>query len=115
MALPADGKGRFGVELSNAKGESYRIGYDAANNQFFSDRMKAGDASFSPDFAKQPSIAPRLSTDKTVKLHLYFDVASAELFADGGANVMTEIFFPSEDFNQLKLFAENGTAQLVNG
>ncbi len=115
IALPADGKGSYGVELSNTKGESYRIGYNAATNQFFSDRSKAGDASFSPDFANKPSTATRLSKDKTLKLHLYFDVASAELFADGGSNVMTEIFFPAEDFTQMKIFAEGGKAELLGG
>lgn len=115
FALSTGATGSFGVELSNTKGESYRIGYNATSGQFFSDRMKAGDASFSADFAKQPSTSPRFSKEKTVKLHLFFDVASAELFADGGANVMTEIFFPSEDFTQIKLFAEGGKTELLGG
>lgn len=108
---------RFSVELSNPKGEVYRIGYDAKANQFFSDRTKAGDHSFSPDFAKQPSVAPRISTDKTVRLHLFFDAASAELFADGGATVMTEVFFPSEGlrFNKLRLVAEGGEVKVLEG
>jgi fructan beta-fructosidase len=106
---------RFSVELSNPKGEVYRIGYDAKANQFFSDRTKAGDHSFSPDFAKQPSVAPRISKDKTVRMHLFFDAASAELFADGGATVMTEVFFPGVRFNKLRLVAEGGEVKVVKG
>jgi fructan beta-fructosidase len=41
------------IVLSNTQGESYRIGLDAAHSRFYSDRTKAGDASFSTAFAYQ--------------------------------------------------------------
>jgi len=103
---------KFGVAITNSKGEIYRIGYDAAKNQYFSDRTKAGKSAFSEKFAASIHPAPRLSTDKTIKLHVFFDAASAELFADDGATVMTDIFFPTEDFNQLSLFSEGGEVQV---
>jgi fructan beta-fructosidase len=112
FTLPQGGGGRFGVELSNARGERYRVGYDPAKNQFFSDRTKAGEAAFSKDFVHT---APRFSTEKTVQLHLFFDVASCELFADGGAAAMTDIFFPGEVFTQAKLFSEGGKPVSVQG
>ena len=115
IELPANAKGSLGVELSNSKGERYRIGYDAATNEYFSDRMQSGAVAFSNDFAAKISRAPRFSKDNKLSLHLYIDVASAELFADGCANVMTEIFFPSEDFTQLKLFASGVEAKLLKG
>ncbi len=112
----ADGAaGSFGVELSNTKGETYRIGYDAKTKQYFSDRTKSGDLSFSKTFAVKPSTAPRFAEGNKVKMHLFFDVASAELFADDGTTVMTELFFPTEDFTQAKLFAEGGKVTLTGG
>jgi fructan beta-fructosidase len=48
-----------------------------------------------------------------LRLHLYFDVASAELFADDGSTVMTELYFPSEVFGRAKVFAEGGKARLT--
>ena len=39
-------------------------------------------------------------------MQIFLDVASAELFADKGWTVMTDIFFPNEDFNQLDLVAD---------
>lgn len=103
---------RFGVQLSNSKGESYRIGYDTAKNQYFSDRTKAGKSAFSEKFAANVHLAPRLVADKTIKLHVFFDAASVELFADDGATVMTDIFFPTENFNQLSLFSEGGEVKI---
>ena len=110
-----DAAANFGVELSNRKGEKYRIGYDAATNQFYSDRTQSGNLSFSKKFGAKIHTAPRASKDKTIRFHLFFDAASAELFADGGANVMTDIFFPGEDFSQLKIYSENGKVKLLNG
>jgi fructan beta-fructosidase len=105
----------FGIELSNAKGEKYRIGYDAAANKFYSDRTQAGEGAFSKKFAEKIHTAPRLSTDKTLRLHLFFDVASAELFADDGATAVTDIFFPSEVFSTVKIYAEKGKVKLSKG
>lgn len=103
----------FGIELSNTKGEIYRIGFDGAKNQFFSDRTKSGDHSFSKTFASGIHTAPRFSTDKTLSLHLFFDVASAELFVDDGSTAMTDLYFPTEPFNQVKIFSEGGKVLLM--
>lgn len=113
--MAKDSAGSFGVELSNSKGESYRIGFNSADNEFFSDRSNAGDSSFSQSFAAKRSTGKRLAEDKTLRMHLYFDVASVEMFADDGATVMTEIFFPTEDFNRMKLFSDKGKVQLQDG
>jgi fructan beta-fructosidase len=101
-----------GVELSNAKGERYRVGYDGSRDEFFSDRTKAGDAAFASGFANRAHRAPRLVEDDTVRLHVWFDVASAELFADGGATVMTDIFFPAEPYTRISLYATRGKARI---
>ena len=50
-----------------------------------------------------------------MKLRVYFDVASSELFVDDGAFVMTDIFFPSEDFTRLGLYAAKGKVRMTGG
>ncbi|MBK7870633.1 MAG: glycoside hydrolase family 32 protein [Saprospiraceae bacterium] len=112
--LPQGAATDIGLELSNSKGEHYRIGYDAAKKQFYSDRLDAGKEDFSILFADKIHTGPRWLDDNTVKLHLFFDVASAELFADDGATVMTDIFFPNEDYNKIKIYSENGEVKLIN-
>jgi len=107
--------GQVGVELANARGERLRIGFDATRNAFFVDRRQAGDAGFSDKFAPGIDWAARVSDQATVRLRVVFDVASAELFADGGAVRMTETFFPSADFDRARLFAEGGPLQLRAG
>ena len=113
--LPEKLVGRFGIELSNAKNEKYRVGFDASKNAFFSDRTKSGDLSFSKTFGSKISLATRSETAKTVKMRVFFDNSSMELFADDGSVVMTEIFFPTDDFSKINLFAEGGKAVLTKG
>jgi fructan beta-fructosidase len=48
-------------------------------------------------------------------MHLYFDVASVELFADGGVTTLTDIFFATEPFDRIALFAEGGTVVMAGG
>lgn len=107
-----EAKTKFEIVMGNSKGESYSVGYDAAKNEFFSDRTQSGKVNFSDKFAKKIHIAPRTSTDKTISFNIYFDVASAELFADKGETVMTDIFFPNEDFNILKIKSSNGNTKV---
>ncbi len=111
LEFPEGEKTDFGIALSNSKGEEYRIGFDAAQNQFYSDRSKSGKLDFSDKFAGKHA-APRLEKGNTMRFHVFFDVASAELFADWGATTMTEIFFPNEDFNRVKLYAAGGKVKV---
>lgn len=98
----------LGIVLSNSKGEQYKIGFDVARNQFFSDRTQAGKQDFSKKFAGARHVAPRISTSPVVKMHLFFDRASCELFADNGATCLTDVFFPNEDFTSMKIFVDGG-------
>lgn len=112
---PLDAAADFGIELSNDKGQRYRIGYNGSARAYYSDRTSSGATGFSPKFAIRPHSAPRLSDDKLVRMHVFFDVASAELFADEGVTALTDIFFPGEDFKQVKIYVEKGTVRLLKG
>jgi fructan beta-fructosidase len=105
----------FGIILSNDLGESYRISFDVARGVFVSDRREAGDHSFSDQFALDTHEAPRASDANNLRMRVLIDVASIELFADDGATVMTDIFFPSSTFTKVSLYASGGSAALISG
>ena len=92
------------VELSNAAGETYRFGYDAARNQFVSDRTRSGQVDFAPEFASVDH-APRLVQAPAVSLDLVIDRSSVEAFADHGATVMTTALFPRAPYTRVRLIA----------
>lgn len=99
------------VELSNAAGETYRVGFDQATRRFYSDRT-ALPKGFSPKFATGVHWAPRIVTDTVVRMHLYVDRASVELFADGGATALTDIVFPTQDFSSMRLVVTGDAVRL---
>jgi len=90
------------IILSNNLDEELIIGFDKKQNEYFIDRTRSGKTNFQPDFAAR-HFAPRFTTNPKMEISLLIDISSVELFADGGLTVMTEIFFPSEPFNQVSI------------
>jgi fructan beta-fructosidase len=104
--IPEGSQANFGIELKNANQETYRTGFDAASNHYFSNRTNTGKIDFSEKFAPRVHLAPRKTSGNRIKLHCYLDVSSAEIFTDDGMTVMTDVFFPTEDFIQINVFSE---------
>ncbi|GAB5553235.1 MAG: glycoside hydrolase family 32 protein [Saprospiraceae bacterium] len=113
LDFPENGECEFGIELFNDQGETYRIGFDQAQNQYYSDRRKAGKIDFSDQFGAKLHLAPAQISSSTRKLHLFIDKASIELFADDGTLTMTDIFFPTLPFNGLRFYAQGGEVSLT--
>lgn len=105
---------RFGIILSNEKNESLKIGYDNLNKLFFIDRTKAGWDDPGHHLG-EVAYAPYINNNKSLQMRLIFDKSSVEMFAQDGLVVMTEQFFPSEDFTDVILFSEKGKIQLTRG
>lgn len=99
------------LELSNSVGDVYRVGYDGAARQYYSDRT-ATPRAFSAAFATAVHRAPRIVSDSIVRMHVYLDRASVELFGDGGATALTDIVFPSQEFTTLRLVTRGGSVKL---
>ncbi len=99
------------LELSNSVGDRYLVGLDAGKTRFYSDRT-ATPHTFSSTFASAVHYAPRIATDSIVRMHVYLDRASVELFADGGATALTDIVFPSQDFTTLRLIVRGAPVTL---
>lgn len=97
------------VTLSNSKGERVQIGYDAGAKQYYIDRRQSGKTGFEKGFAARHT-APRIQQSGGLDLVLAIDKASVELLADGGLTVMTAVFFPNEDYTEVKVEAAGGKA-----
>lgn len=104
----------FGVKLSNSKGEVVRFAYEQGSGIFVFDRILSGKVEFSNEFRRLQFI-PRVLDDNLLTLRIFTDKCSMEVFADDGHTVITNLFFPTEDYNQISLYADQGNAELVNG
>ena len=95
-----DTKNNTEIVLSNTKGEQVVMKYDAAKQTFCMDRVNSGDVSFSEAF---PAVteAPTFGTIK--QLRIFIDRCSIEAFDAEGKMAMTNLVFPSEPYNNIKV------------
>lgn len=105
---------RYGVRLKNAKGEYITIGYDNMEKFFYIDRTNAVGEVFSDQFACAHSV-PYIVNTPEVEWTLLIDVASVEFFTAEGRVVVTDVFYPSEPFDLVEVFTENGIINVVDG
>lgn len=98
--LIVDVKGTMELTLSNAKGELVVMHYDAQKQTFSMDRTKSGDVSFSEAFPIK-TIAPTHGSLK--QLRIFIDRSSIEVFDADGKMAMTNLVFPSEPYNTIKV------------
>ena len=91
------------VKIANQKGEYVVAGYDKITNSFYIDRSKSGKTDFEKSFAAK-HIAPRIMNTKNLELTMVIDKASLEMFCDNGLTVITDIFFPTEDFTSISVW-----------
>lgn len=112
-AVATDAATRFGFELSNETGDRYRFGYDAEKDSYFSDRQGSGKTAFSEKFANDIHWAARYVGGTIVSFRAILDVSGLELIADDGLVTISDLFFPTEDFTQIRFFVE-GDAVDVN-
>src|SRR5690606_31196661 len=110
----ADSATSFEIEISNDQDQKVIIGYEAASNRYYIDRNAAGNHSFSDKF-EGIQYGPRLVSGNNYTIKVLVDVASVELFADDGKTVMTSIFFPEEEFTNIRLIAKEGEIQVNSG
>ncbi len=98
--IVVDVKGSMELILSNTKGEQVVMKYDAQKQTFAMNRKQSGVISFSEAFPIETT-APTHGALK--QLRLFIDHSSIEAFASDGKMAMTNLVFPNEPYNALKV------------
>jgi sucrose-6-phosphate hydrolase SacC (GH32 family) len=102
---------RFGFRLRSGNDEQTTIGYATKEQKPFIDRTQSGPNDFSDAFGRV-HMAPLPPLDGVVRLRLFVDRSSVELFANDGLVTITDQIFPSGDGLQIELFADGGDAAI---
>lgn len=104
----------------NGKTQEVRVGVDISTGTLYLDRTDGGltqvdgkDEGTRTDFALRRQTRYR-PTGSTVRLHLYLDRSSLEVFVDDGATVGSLLVFTDPDCQEIVLGAK-GTATIVSG
>ena len=98
--IVADMKSATEIVLWNTKGEQVVMSYDGAKHLFKMDRTKTGDNSFSEAFPAE-TCAPTYGDIK--QLRIFIDNSSIEAIDADGKMAMTNLVFPSEPYNNIKV------------
>ena len=102
-----------GLKLRASDGEETILGYDAETGTVYLDRTNSGEDAFHENFEKRFD-APANLRDGKVKLHIFVDWSSVEVFINDGDGVITSRIFPVPESTGVSLFSEGGQAAIEN-
>src|SRR5262249_12561327 len=98
----------FGLRFCKKGGQQTTLGYDVVKAELFLDRAQSGQIDFHPAFPAIQRVVLQ-PENGVIRLHLFVDQASVEVFADDGAVCLTSQIFPVMDGHELEVYAENGS------
>ena len=95
----------FGLHVRRGGEERTTIGYNSRSQEVFIDRTKSGQSEFKDGFAARHA-AHLEPEDQTVRLHIFVDRCSVEVFANDGIITLSDLIYPSPRSLELEFFAE---------
>lgn len=102
---------RVGFRVRVGASEQTTIGYTTEYSTLFVDRTQPGQTAFKPGFAAVHSAEMHPSGD-AIRLQIFVDRSSVEVFGNGGQVVFTEQIFPNATSQGVELFVEGGEVRL---
>jgi fructan beta-fructosidase len=102
----------FGVMVRKGLGEETVIGVDTKNLTLFVDRTRSGDVGFDDHFPSRDGGPITLAAGKNVKLHIFVDRSSVEVFGNDGETVISEAIFPKRSSDEIRLYSHGGRARV---
>jgi fructan beta-fructosidase len=102
-------RGTCGLKLFKNATETTLLTVDREGGRIAIDRTHSGDVGFSPRFPGVSS-ASLSKPDGRVKLHIYLDACSIEVYVNDGEHILTALVFPSKTARGLEFFGPNEAA-----
>jgi fructan beta-fructosidase len=100
-----------GLAVRMGADERTLIGIDTMTKQVFVDRTHSGRVC-SEHFPGRHS-APMGEIDQRIRMHIFVDTASVEVFANEGLTVLTELIFPNPDSTSIAAYSQGGEARVT--
>jgi fructan beta-fructosidase len=102
-----------GVSLMSSAGVEAQIGYDAIAGRLYLERPASGPAAFASKFGARVEMPVALSSG-ALPLRIVVDRSSVEVFAEGGAKVMTARLYPRAPLSGVAAYAKAGSALMTS-
>ena len=110
LDLAVGGAAELGLKVSKGSSEETVIGVRQSTSEVFVDRTRSGNTTFHEKFTG--THAGPLRPGNVVRLHVFVDWSSVEVFANNGETVLSERIFPSAASGRVELFATGGDASV---
>ena len=108
---PGDARS-LGFRIRTGEDEYTEFGYDRKHGAVYVDRTKSGNVDFHNAFAGRHEAPSRL-IDGQVKLRVFVDRSSIEVFINDGEAVISDRIFPSSNQPVLEVFAGDDSAKIT--
>lgn len=100
----------FGFRVREGQNEETQVGVSSATHELFIDRTRSGLISFSPDFPGRHHAA--LHWTSPLKLHIFLDRSSVEIFGNDGETVLTDRIYPSTGSEGFEVYSDAGDSRI---
>ena len=102
----------IGLRLRTSDNVETVVGVSRFAKTLFVDRTRSGDVSFSKDFPGRYSTT--LNSTTRVKLHIFVDRSSVDVFANDGEKVMTNRVYPPPGSDGIQLYSRGSGGKLLS-
>lgn len=104
----------FGFNLREGVGGSKTVvGYKTNDSTMFIDRAASGETDFSPLFTTYQEVP--LTPDRSrVKMHIFVDESSVEVFGNDGRVVISDVILPDPASRAMSFYAKGGKVKVVS-
>jgi fructan beta-fructosidase len=103
----------FGLKVRVGPNNETVVGYNTSSQELFVDRRKSGQVDFNEHFTGRHSASLPLENG-VLRLHIFIDSCSLEVFGNHGRTVITDLIFPEPGADGLELFVSDGRVQLTS-
>jgi fructan beta-fructosidase len=103
----------FGFRVRKGPSEESVVGIDAQKSLLFVDRTGSGDTGFDPKFPGRHTAPLDLPAGQPIKLRIFVDRSSVEVFGNDGEKVISDLIFPSPASQGVEFYSEGGDARVV--
>jgi len=107
-----EGTGEIGFQLRKGASAETLLGFDRNTKKISIDRTRSGVTTFSPDFSGRHGTTLRES--QKVKLHVFLDRSSLEVFVNDGEVTLTERIYPPPDSDRVELYSTGSGGRIAS-
>jgi fructan beta-fructosidase len=101
----------IGIRLRKGQGAETMVGLDVEHHEVFVDRTHSGEVSFSKDFPGR--FSAKLEKSTSIKLHVFVDRSSVEVFANDGERVLSNRIYPPPGSDEIELYIKGSGERVV--